>query len=336
MAIEISLMYLVQTIIFPGILLFFILGFLSNWFFRKIYAKIQLRRGPVTAGPLGMFQAFADFIKTATKEEIIPETANPLFFRFLPIIASVPIIVGLFFIPIIGPEGIISSAGDIYIIVFILTTVAAIEITLGWASGSRFALIGASRSGTQLVSFGIPLIFSMLYPVIKAGSFTFKYIVLQQGEEYIPYILPKWNLISLGVISFAIYIVCALAELEKPPFDTPEAETEIAGGWNLEYSGRNYAFIILMENLKMVLILSLGVTLFMGGPLGPTFNLTGILLAVLYFIYFLAKYVLLLTFLTIVSSTMARLKIKEIVSGTWSLLTPIAIGFILLIMVIGA
>ncbi len=332
--VELSLLYLIQIIVFPGILTFIVLGFISNWLYRKIYARIQLRRGPVSAGPGGILQALADFIKTASKEEIIPETANSFVFRFLPVIAPIPIIMGLFFIPIINPTGIISSEGDIYLMIFILTTIAAIEITLGWASGSRFALIGASRSGMQLVSFGIPLIFSMLPPVIHAKSFKFYDIIESQNGTYLGFI-PKWNIFGIGVIAFIFFIICTLAELEKPPFDTPEAETEIAGGWTLEYSGRNYAFILLMEYLKMALLLSIGVTLFLGGPLGPTFGTSGIIQSFLYLIYFIMKYVLLLVFITLVSSGMARLKVRQIVYGTWSFLAPLAISLIIIIILFG-
>ena len=326
--------FLFQTIVFPGVFFIVALAFGSNWMYRKFYARLQRRIGPDSAGKFGFMQGFADFVKTATKEQIVPRSANKVIFKYLPIAAPVPIIVGILFIPMLGTRGMISSPGDIYAIIFILTIVTAIEIILGWSSGSKYSLIGASRSGMQLVSFGIPLIFSMLYPIIKSGSFNFNDIILQQDGTQLGF-LPQWNIFSVGVIAFILFLICALAELEKPPFDTPEAETELAGGWNLEYSGRGYAYIMLMEDLKMVFVISLGVVLFMGGPLGPTLGLQGWTLAVLYFIYFSLKYFLVLLILTLISSGLARLKIRQVVFGSWSYLTPLAIIFILVVMIVG-
>jgi NADH-quinone oxidoreductase subunit H len=334
MIITAPLIFLLQTIVFPGIVFFIILALLSDWFYRKVYARIQLRIGPKIAGPAGILQSLADFIKTAIKEEIVPRTANKWIFKLLPIFAPVPIIIGLFFIPIVSDTAFLSSPGDFYMIIFILTSFAAIQITLGWASGSKFALIGASRAGLQLVSFGIPLIFAMLIPVIKAESFSFVDIVNDQTGTYFGFI-PQWNIFGIGFIAFMIFIIATLAELEKPPFDTPEAETEIAGGWTLEYSGRLYAFIILAENLKIVFLTSLAVTLFLGGPIGPTFGITGIGLGILYFIYFSMKYIFVLTIITFISASMARFKVKQIVYGTWSWLAPIAILTVLLLMLVG-
>ncbi len=327
-------LFLFQSIVFPGVFFIVTLAFGSNWMYRKIYARLQRRVGPDSAGKYGFMQGFADFLKTASKEEIVPRSANQVIFRVLPIIAPVPIIVGIFFIPMMGLRGMISSPGDIYAIVFILTIVTAIEIVLGWSSGSKYSLIGASRSGMQLVSFGIPLIFSMLYPIIRAGSFNLMDIVLAQDGTNFGF-LPRWNVLGLGVIAFVLFLISALAELEKPPFDTPEAETEIAGGWTLEYSGRSYAYILLMEDLKMVFVISIGVVLFLGGPLGPTFGISGWGLALLYFVYFSLKYFMVLIILTIISSGLARLKIRQIVFGSWSFLTPISIVFIILVMVLG-
>ncbi len=322
-------LFLFQTIVFPGVFFIVVLAFGSNWMYRKFYARLQRRIGPESAGIFGILQGFADYLKTATKEDIIPYGANQVIFKYLPVIAPVPVVVGMFFIPIIDTKGFISSPGDIYAIVFILTIVTTTEIILGWASGSKFALIGSSRSGMQLVSFGIPFIFSMLYAIIKAKSFSLEDIVLSQTGTKLKF-LPNWNLFGLGGIAFLIFIICALAELEKPPFDTPEAETEIAGGWTLEYSGRGYAYILLLEDLKMVFVISLGVVLFLGGPLGPTFGLGEPWIAVLYFIYFSLKYFAVLLILTLISSSLARMKIRHIVFGSWTYLAPLAIASIIL------
>ena len=324
-----------KVIIFPGIITLIALAFILDWFYRKLLARFQTRVGPKAAGPSGILQSLADFIKTLSKEEIIPETAHKTVFKYLPFFAPLPVLIGLFMIPIIDDKGFVNSPGDIYLIIFILSLFAAIQITLGWASGSRYALIGAARSGLQLVSFGIPLVFSAIIPVMYGRSFDLSKIVMAQNTLQENH-LPNWVVFHLpGLIAFIIFLICGLAELEKVPFDTPEAETEIAGGWTLEYSGRRFAFILLSQELKEILIVGLAVTLFLGGPTGPLFGAQGILKAILYATYFILKCFFVMFLLSLFSASMARLKVSQILEGTWSYLAPIAVLTIVLLIIIG-
>ncbi len=323
-----------KVIIFPGILTLILLAFLLEWFYRKLLARFQTRIGPQVAGPFGILQALADFIKTLSKEEIIPETAHKTIFKYLPFFAPLPVMIGLFMIPIASEKGFVNSPGDIYLLIFILSLFAAIQITLGWASGSRYALIGAARSGLQLVSFGIPLVFSVIVPVMYGKSFDLSKIVEVQAVKH--GYLPNWVVFHIvGLLAFIIFLICGLAELEKVPFDTPEAETEIAGGWTLEYSGRRFAFILLSQELKEILIVGLAVTLFLGGPTGPTFGATGILKTLLFTVYFVIKCFFVMFLLALFSASMARLKVSQILEGTWSYLAPVSVLTIVLLIIIG-
>lgn len=313
-----------QILVIPGILFFIVLGFFFDWVYRKLMARLQSRKGPSMTGPMGLFQSFADFIKTCSKEEIIPDNARKLIFKYLPYLTPLPALLGLFLIPIIDDEALIGSVGDLYLFIFILTVFAAMEITLGWASGNSYAYIGASRSGLQLISFGIPLMFSAIVPALFAGSFSFAEIIAYQSTTRFGF-LPNWTIFGIGFFAFIIFVISALAELEKVPFDTPEAETEIAGGWTLEYSGPAYGFIILSEQLKEVLMVALAVTLFLGGPIGPTFGFDGIIRSILFLTYFLLKSLFVILVLSLISAGGARFKVSQIVEGTWRLLAPISI-----------
>ncbi len=328
------LLFVLEGLLFPGVVTLIFFAFLFEWAYRKFLARFQARRGPMLAGPSGILQPFADFIKTASKEEIVPDAAHKAIFKTLPLLAPLPVLLGLFLIPVSSLAGLVNSPGDLYLLIFLLSLFAAIQITLGWASGNRFALIGASRSGLQLVSFGIPLVFAAIIPAMRAESFSLEKIVLSQ-TGYTGYV-PNWNIFHVsGIIAFLIFLICSLAELEKVPFDTPEAETEIAGGWTLEYSGRAYAFIILSEQLKEVFMIGLAVTLFLGGPFGPTFGLPSVYHAILFTLYFLVKSLVVVFLLSLFSATMARLKVSQILEGTWSLLAPIAVLTVGLLIIIG-
>ena len=336
-------LFLFKILIFPGLLTIVLLAFLFEWAYRKLLARFQSRKGPMEAGPHGILQTIADFIKVGSKEEIIPESAHKFIFRYLPVFAPVPVLIAIFFIPITSKEAIISSPGDLYFIIFFLSAFAAIQITLGWASGSRYAMVGASRAGLQLVSFGIPLVFASIVPAIRAGSFNLQEIVEYQTGTYQARIfgitfsfIPRWTIFGVGFFAFMVFLICGLAELEKVPFDTPEAETELAGGWTLEYSGRLYAFILLSEQLKEVLLIGLAVTLFLGGPSGWLFGLTNpYAIAFLHFIYFLLKSLVVLLILSLLSASMARFKIGQIIEGTWSFLAPFSVILVGLLIIIG-
>ncbi len=316
-----------RVLIYPGIGFILFLAFTYDWLYRKILAKFQLRIGPQVAGHKGVLQSLADFIKTSTKEEIIPDKSHKVIFEYLPIFSPLPLLLALFFIPINSEYAIINNQGDLYAILFLISLFAAIQITLGWASGNNYAMIGASRSGLQLVSFGIPLVFASITSVMLAGSFSFSDIVIYQRDN-------NWVIWGVGFLAFCIFLITSLAEMEKVPFDTPEAETEIAGGWTVEYSGRKYAFIILSELLKEVLMVGLTVTLFLGGPTGPTFGMDGIVKKILFTIYFLLKSSAVIFILSLLSASLARLKVSQITEGTWSLLTPISIMSVILIIII--
>ena len=146
--------------------------------------------------------------------------------------------------------------------------------------------------------------------------------------------IPRWVIFGVGGLAFVIFLVTSLAEMEKVPFDTPEAETELAGGWTIEYSGRKYAFILLAALMKEVYLVGLAVTLFLGGSSGPTFGLDGFLLQILFTIYFLLKSFVVIFLLSLLSASMARLKISQITEGTWSLLAPISVFAIVLLILI--
>ncbi|MEM3588715.1 MAG: complex I subunit 1 family protein, partial [Nitrososphaerota archaeon] len=252
--------WIFQLLVFPGLTFFVWIAFAFEWLERKTAAKIQSRVGPLTAGPKGLFQPVADYFKLIFKEEIVPRYSDKFVFLYgPPLYFSVPTI-GAAFIPVLGMTGVLSHTYDLLFILFILAFSVLMASILGYAAGGRYATISIGRLVLQYTSYEVPLILSILAPVMLSRSLSLSKIVESQTNLWYVFYAP---------ISFAVFLIVSLAELEKPPFDIPSAKTEIVAGWMTEFSGRALAYIKLTKNLNYVFLSALATTLYLGGPLLP-------------------------------------------------------------------
>ncbi|MEM0240637.1 MAG: complex I subunit 1 family protein [Candidatus Nezhaarchaeales archaeon] len=313
-----ELIDLLRVLIFPGFLFFIILGLFFEWIDRKFYAKLQNRVGPLYAGPWGLFQPFADFVKLMAKEDIVPEGADRPIFSSIPVFALALSLFSILFLPVCGPQGILSFEGDLIVVTVILTLFVILVFLAGFSSASRYPEVGAERSILQLLGYEIPLVASVLgaatITVQAGGSLQIKSIVMAQSGW--------WNILGVQALGFAIFLLAAQAELERVPFDIPEAETEIVAGWLTEYSGKKLALIRLAKDVELAFLCGLGATLFLGGPQPILPGLIGVLLST---IVFVIKSIIVLLILTIVRAAMSRLRIDQMVNFAWKYLVPLSI-----------
>jgi len=305
-----------EILLFPGLTFFVWIAFLFDWLDRKTSARMQSRVGPLMAGPSGILQPVADFFKLTSKEEIVPEFADKfIFFLGPPLFFAAPAI-GIIFIPVLGTTATVSNEYDLLFVLFIVAFSALMAAFLGYAAAGRWSTIAMGRLIVQYTGYEIPLILALIAPAILAHSLSITGIV--QSQTWIWYIL-------YAPLSFIVFIVSALAELEKPPFDIPSAKTEIVGGWMTEFSGRPLAYIKLTKNLSYAFLSALAVSLFLGGPLGPILTPDPTMQAALYFIYFVVKLFAVGFLIFVIRTALARIKIDQAVRFFWMIITPLSL-----------
>jgi NADH-quinone oxidoreductase subunit H len=314
MSLEGYIIETIRAIIFPGFLFVFFLALFYEWFDRKFYARLQNRVGPLYTGSFGILQPFADFVKLLSKEDIVPQKVDRLLFTMTPLFSLTLSIFATLLLPITSASGIVSFNGDAIISITILTFICITVFYAGISSYNRFAIVGAERSFLQLIGYEIPLMLSVVGVALTAKNLSLSSIVASQGG--------LWHIIGPQALGFIVFIVAAQAELERIPFDLPEAEQEIIAGWNIDYSGRRLAMFRLARNVELVFLCGLGATLFLGGPLGPIIEGYAPLF---YTIYFVVKSLIVLAILTVVRALFARLRIDQVVRFSWKYLLPLAL-----------
>jgi NADH-quinone oxidoreductase subunit H len=306
-----------EILVYPGLVFLLILAFFYEWIDRKFFARVQNRCGPMFAGPAGLLQPLADFIKLISKEDIVPLACDKMLFDATPIFYFALPLTALFLVPIATQSGLVAFEGDLIFIMFIFTLIVVTVFLAGWSSMSRFSIIGAVRAALQMLSYEIPLGLAMIGPAIAAGSLSISSIAQWQSSH------ASWGF-WLQPIGFGTAIVCMLAELEFVPFDIPEAETEIVAGWRTEFSGRKLALFKLGRDLELVLASALITSLFLGGA-----QQVGIIPPI---VMFLAKTIPVILLFSFLRGIFARLRIDQMTSGMWKYLLPIAILQLLLIL----
>jgi NADH-quinone oxidoreductase subunit H len=270
--------------------------------------------GPSYAGPFGILQPIADYIKLFSNEDITPKQTNKALFVAAPILAFSLFVFALFFIPIDGSNVILNTSfeGDL-LLVLLLVTLANFAIFLsGWASTNPYSGIGATRVLTQFLGYDIPLILLAVGPAFLAKSLSLVNITASQSIPFA--VLMPWTC--------ALFILVLQAELEKDPFDIPHAETEIVGGYETEFSGRKLAFIKLAEDFQFLIGASMVTMLFLGGAHGPAFYGP---VEIWYAFWFMVKTLGVVFILEYVGNVAARLRIDQVVHGNWKLLIPLSI-----------
>lgn len=283
---------------------------------RKLIGRMQLRYGPNRTGPFGLMQPAADLVKMLLKEEFTPASANRTVFQLAPVIAVFAAIASLSVIPFgesvtIGGTEIALYGTDLNIgllVVFALSGLGFYGLILGgYASGNKYALLGSARTAAQLVSYEVALGLSVVGVLMLAESLSLVDIVHAQADTV-------WYIV-LQPVGFLLFMLAGLAETNRPPFDLPEAESELIAGYHTEYGGTKFAGFAMAEYLNMIVVASIAATLFLGGFSGPL--LPGPLWLAL-------KVFVLIVVLIWVRATMPRLRYDRLMKFGWKVLLPLA------------
>lgn len=294
------------------------------YFERKVLGYMQLRPGPTFTGKFGLLQTVADVLKLLIKEDTIPEKADRPLFKVAPIIAFVPSFVVLATIPY--SKNLYFADLDIGVLYYVaLSSLSTIGIVLGgWASNNKYALLGAMRSAAQLISYAVPLVISAVGLVMLSGTMNLIGIVENQSGWFW-----NWNFIP-QILAFVVFVISAIAELNRAPFDLPEAESELVAGYHVEYSGFRFAFYMLAEYVYMIAMSALITTLFLGGWHAPAPFLEfipGI-------IWFIIKFCFMFFFIIWLRGTLPRIRIDQLMGLGWKVLLPLSLANIFLTAVV--
>jgi NADH-quinone oxidoreductase subunit H len=294
------------------------------WLERKVAARLQDRVGPNRAGPYGLLQTFADIVKLLTKEDITPVGADRVSYNLAPALSVAQILMVAAIIPV--GAGIIAadlSVGVLYFVAF--SGLAAMgALMAGWSSNNKYALLGGFRVVAQLLSYEIPLIFTLLAVVLLSGTMSTNGLAEAQGARIFG-VIPGWYGILMP-FAFIVFFVAMLAEGERAPFDLLEAESEIVAGFNIEYSGMKFAWFFLQFFVNSLLLSAIAATIFLGGWQGPFVDQY----PVLGIFYFGIKTTIVLFALMWVRATYPRLRIDQMMTFCWKVLVPASLVTMLL------
>lgn len=292
-------------------------------FERRLLARFQVRIGPNRAGPFGILQPVADGIKLIFKEELIPAKADKVLFILAPVITVIPMLIILAVVPF-GPDvelfgrtitlG-LAAGVDIGVLYFMaVASIAVYGITIaGWASNNKYALMGGLRSTAQMISYELALALAFVGPILMADSMSVKDIVLAQSG-YRWFIVPQF-------VGFIVFYLAMLAEINRPPFDMPEAEQELTAGYHAEYSGMKFALFFMAEYGKMIAVCVIAATLFLGGYWGPGVDAIPWLGP----LYLVGKVVFLLFTMIWIRATYPRFRYDQLMAFGWKVLLPVAL-----------
>jgi len=330
-------------VIIKAVLIFLVLVLLTLfniWFERRVVARMQHRIGPNVHGPFGLLQSLADGVKLALKEDIIPKAADKVVFVLAPVLSTVPAFLAFAVIPF-GPE--VTMFGqrtplqltDMPVgVIFILaiSSVGIYGIVLGgWSSGSTYSLLGGLRSSAQMISYEVAMGLALVAVFLYAGSMSTSEIVSAQTK--------LWYGITL-IPSFVIYMIAMVGETNRAPFDLPEAEGELVGGFHTEYSSLKFALFFLAEYVNMVTVSALATTLFLGGWRAPwplsAVNDNMFNHGYWPFLWFIAKVMLFIFVFIWLRGTLPRLRYDQFMAFGWKRLIPISLVWILLVATVRA
>lgn len=300
------------------VFLLIVLGFVTYaiYYERKVIGWMQLRIGPNRVGPLGLLQTVADIFKLLIKEDTIPRKADRLLFIIAPALAFIPSFTVLAVIPY--TEKLYFADLNVGLLYYVaLSGITTLAIVLGgWASNNKYALLGGMRSAAQMISYEVPLVISIVGVILLSGSLNLRDIVAAQGGGW----FWNWNLFP-QIIGFIVFYIAAVSELNRTPFDLPEAESELVAGYHVEYSGFRFAFFMLSEYVYVYAIAALTTVLFLGGWHAPA----PFLEFVPGIIWFLLKFAFVVFSFFWIRATFPRVRIDQLMSLGWKVLLPVAL-----------
>ena len=342
------LIVIVKTVVVFAILLVAVMFYV--WFMRKVIADMQNRIGPQKAGPFGALQTLADGIKLFFKEQSSPDCADPAVFKLAPYLAIIPAFMAFAIVPI---GGLVTVAGhktylqlaDPGIGVLWLLMMSGIGLygvmLAGWASGSKYPLLGSVRASAQLLSYEAALGLAIVGVLVHSGSLSTRTIVDQQAWTGAGSVVSQWYWLP-AIGAFVIFCISAIAETNHPPFDLVEAEQELVGGFHTEYTGIRFAIFFLAEFMNVITMSAIAVTLFLGGPSGPALGFLSadnwVNVWVMPVFWFTLKVLVLLYATVWVRATLPRLRYDQLMSLGWKYLIELAFlwAMISAVVVVGA
>jgi NADH-quinone oxidoreductase subunit H len=289
------------------------------WLDRRVWALVQKRRGPNVVGPFGLFQSLADALKYMFKEIIIPASANKIIFILAPIVTMTLALISWAVIPI-SDEFVLADINVGILYLFAVSSLGVYGIIMGgWASNSKYPFLGSIRSAAQMVSYEVSIGIIIINVLLCVGSLNLSDIVLAQQNLW--FIIPLFPM-------FVIFFISALAETNRPPFDLPEAESELVAGYQTEYSGMMYAMFWLGEYANILLMCAMGSILFLGGWLSPIdlypFNLIPSPL------WLILKILLLFILFSLVKAVVPRYRYDQLMKIGWKIFLPLSLIWVVL------
>ncbi len=316
----------VKVLVFVGAFLGLFSG--MTYVERRLLAFMQFRLGPNRVGPFGLLQPVADGIKLFFKEEVMPEGANKLAFVAAPALAIVTAFLSIAVVPY-GPavhlfgRDIPLQIADLDVGVLFLFAISSLSVygivMAGWAANNKYTLLGGLRSSAQMFSYELALGMSWVGAIILAGSFRISDIVASQAGWFIPH----WNFFRQAP-GFLVYLVAATAEVNRTPFDLPEAETELVAGFHTEYSSMRFALLQMAEYVNMMTVAAVGASLFFGGWLAPVPALQHVFGHDIGLLWFLLKMGAGLFFFIWLRGTVPRFRYDQLMNFGWKVLLPLA------------
>ena len=350
-ALEGDVLWAPLVIVVLKVLVVFVVGLVATmlmvWFERKVIAGMQNRIGPNKAGPFGLLQTLADGIKLFFKEDLLPRRSDRFVFALAPFLAFVPAFLSFAIIPLGGDfrdgnDGTVTWFGvqtrvqlaDPHVGVLFALAISSIAVygimLAGWSSGSKYPLLGSVRASAQMVSYEAALGLSLASVLLVAGTLSTSGIVAAQAT------LTDWHVVATGVVPFIIFLIAATAELNRPPFDLVEAEQELVGGFNTEYSSIRFALFYLAEFMNTVSMSAFIVTLFFGGPQpisvgGVTLDIPLLPNALEGTVWLLLKVLVFLYIYVWFRATLPRLRYDQLMDLGWKVLIPASLAWFLLL-----
>jgi NADH-quinone oxidoreductase subunit H len=299
-----------------GVILTFVMY--AIYFERKVIGWMQWRIGPNRVGPFGLLQTAADVLKLLLKEDVIPSKADKALFILAPVIAFVPSFAVIATLPITG--NIYATDLNVGLLYYIaLSGITTLGMVLGgWASNNKLSLLGGMRAAAQMVSYEVPLVMSLVGVIMLSGSLSLKDIVEGQAGGIL-----TWNFIP-QILGFAVFIVAAISEINRTPFDLPEAENELVAGYFVEYTGFRFAFFMLTEYVYVFGVAALATALFLGGWHAPIPWLDEVLPG-LGIVWFALKFAFIVFSIFWIRATYPRVRIDQLMGIGWKYLLPLAL-----------
>ena len=307
---------------------------LMIWFERKAISDMQSRIGPQRWGPFGLLQTLADGVKLFFKEDLLPAEADRFAFKLAPYLVLVPALITFSIVPIggtvdIAGHPVMLQVANPPIGILLMLAMSGISvygvILAGWSSGSKYPLMSAVRASAQMISYEAALGMTIVTVVLATGSLSTHDIVAAQSHG-----VWHWNLIRLGVVPFVVFLIAITAELNRPPFDVVEAESELVGGFHTEYSSLRFALFFLAEFMNTITMSAIIVTLFLGGPAGWVPNIPHVRW-VFPILWFLIKTVGFAFGYVWFRAALPRLRYDQLMNLGWKRLIPLSLGWMLIV-----